>query len=146
MNTNTDRQEQTKLAEVLQVSNTNLKYDWDNNTWNLTGTKGDIYSDGGLTVPDTSGKIYKNGEPFNWYVYIPDNWTRVKNRLKFMDVINDGDGEGRLRFSRLPTKREISSIRGSLGLRKKRILTEEQKATLRRQLEGSKVPVETVVS
>lgn len=132
---NLDRAEQLKLAEVLEVSPITLYWDLNKN-YCLQGKYGNIYSDGGLTVPDIDKNVYKHGEPFNWYIYVLNRrWSWAKDRFSFMELINDGDIEGRFRLSRFPTKKEKQTIRGVLGLRKKMEYSEERKAYLRSVLE-----------
>ncbi|MEX0853889.1 MAG: hypothetical protein WD036_11495 [Bauldia sp.] len=58
------------------------------------------------------------------------HWTATKRRLGFMTVTQDGDDEGCLRLFRLPTPEESALIRDTLGLRKRRTLTEESRTKL----------------
>lgn len=60
----------------------------------------------------------------------PRRWTNVKRRLAFCHLTQDGDDEGCLHLDRLPTPAEAALIRVALGIRKRRMLTEEGRAQL----------------
>ena len=63
----------------------------------------------------------------------PRGWGFAKAALSFAKLTQDGDGEGALFVTRLPTKREATAIREKLGVPKKRTLSEEKLARLRAQ-------------
>lgn len=128
------RQEQVALAKTLQVSELCVARD-ECDTYALHGTWGNIYSTGS-----------------DLYMYVKPNstkgWNNAKRTLKFLKLINDGDDEGRFllegRGENLsPAQKQ--AIRKVLNLRKKRILTDTEKATLRQRLERSKTPLGTPV-
>jgi hypothetical protein len=47
-------------------------------------------------------------------------WTKLKSRLSFCEVTQDGDDEGCLRLMDLPTPEQAILIRKALGLSQKR--------------------------
>jgi hypothetical protein len=59
------------------------------------------------------------------------SWGFAKIALGFAKVTQDGDGEGALFMTRLPTEREASAIREKLGVPKKRTVGEAELARLR---------------
>ena len=58
-------------------------------------------------------------------------WTWAKKKMPFAQVAQDGDAEGVLRMSRLPTRAEADAIRSYLGIAKRRVLSEVELARLR---------------
>ena len=58
-------------------------------------------------------------------------WTWAKKKMPFAHVAQDGDAEGVLRMSRLPTRTEANAIRSYLGIAKRRVLSEGGLARLR---------------
>jgi hypothetical protein len=61
-------------------------------------------------------------------------WTYAKRALKFAEVSQDGDEEGILFMSRLPTAEEARAIRRYLGIPKKAELSEDTLAIRRAAL------------
>jgi hypothetical protein len=57
-------------------------------------------------------------------------WGSAKQRLAFAPVIQDGEEEGILELSHLPTPEQAIEIRHILGIRQKRHLSEENVARL----------------
>jgi hypothetical protein len=51
-------------------------------------------------------------------------WTWAKNKMPFAHAAQDGDAEGVLHMSRLPTRTEAEAIRSYLGIPKRRVLSE----------------------
>jgi hypothetical protein len=51
-------------------------------------------------------------------------WTRVKKRLSFCRLIQDGDDEGIMILRNLPTAAQAEAIREAIGLHKKRQVAE----------------------
>jgi hypothetical protein len=66
-------------------------------------------------------------------------WTWIKKRLAFCEVTQDGDSEGCLRLSRLPTPAEAEVIRDIVGIRKRVEYSPEELA--RRQQQGKRLAV-----
>ena len=58
-------------------------------------------------------------------------WTWAKKKMPFAQVAQDGDAEGVLRMSRLPTRTEADAIRSCLGIPKRRVLSEGELERLR---------------
>jgi hypothetical protein len=95
------------------------------------GRKGDYGIHGKL------GHIYLDGDGFLLCVTAKDErdqsprrWTNVKQRLAFCRIMQDGDYEGCLHLDRLLTLAEAVLIREALGIRKRRVLTEDGRAQL----------------
>jgi len=86
--------------------------------WRIGGKLGHVYADGAgfLLFVDT-------GES-------PRRWTNIKRRLDFCRLAIDGDDEGALHLDRLPTPAEAEAIRDALGIRKRRVVTDEARAQL----------------
>lgn len=120
MRAQTDRLEDKRylreLSETLEISYQRIKLD-ECGDWNIYGRKGKIFT-------DTEA----------WYVYFccssKRSWSNLKARLKFMEVSQDGDEEGVLNLLRMPFKNEVEKLRKEVGLRKRTILTKEQRAEL----------------
>jgi hypothetical protein len=71
-----------------------------------------------------SGSICTGGDGKTWVLYVschsPRHWTATKARLSFCKVSQDGDDEGCLRLTHLPTPDQAEAIRGALGIKKRR--------------------------
>ena len=94
--------------------------------WRIEGRSGHIYAvPGSLNRPVTPGfQIYVERESVR-------EWSYAKKALKpFTDLTNDGDDEGMLFLDRLPTADEAEVIRQYVGVAKKRVLSEEERARL----------------
>lgn len=94
--------------------------------WRIEGRSGHIYAaPGSLERPDTPGfQIYVERESVR-------EWSYAKKALKpFADLTNDGDDDGMLFLDRLPTADEAEVIRQYVGIAKKRVLSEEERARL----------------
>lgn len=107
-----------EISDVLDTSYQRVKLDTYGD-WNIFGKKGKISTDGTKA----------------WYLYFsPESvrvWNNVKKKLKFMKVHQDGDDEGVLKLERLPTKKEAAEVKKLLKLRKRIVLTEEERAQLK---------------
>ena len=81
----------------------------DCNTWTIIGKRGSIHTWG-------DGKT--------WVLYVschsPRHWTGTKARLAFCNVTQDGEDEGCLHLSNLPTPDQAEAIRDALGIQKRR--------------------------
>jgi hypothetical protein len=97
--------------------------------WHITGKHGHIYVDGGgyLIVITTDESARR--------------WGNIKRNLPLCKVTQDGDDGGALRLDRLPSPHEAEIIRNATGIRKRRYVTPEAKATLASRL--SKKPYKT---
>jgi hypothetical protein len=83
------------------------------------------------------GHIYPDGQGYVLCVAADERdqsarrWTNVKARLAGLcRVTQDGDDEGALYLDRLPAPHEADLIREALGIRRKRQLSAETKASL----------------
>lgn len=103
-----------ELIEALDISINSLKLDTCRD-YNLVGRRGIISTEGD-----------------SWYLYTSWNtkakWTVTKKRLNFMEVSQDGDEEGILKLSRMPTSEEAQLVRKICGFSKRPVLTEEERA------------------
>jgi hypothetical protein len=123
MTARTDRKPDRKLLlrviDSLHVSKSNLRRD-PCGDWNIVGRCGHISTDG-------AG---------NLHIYLlletKRRWEITKRNLSFAAVTQDGDTEGGLKMSELPTAAQAAAIRKALKLRKVSPLTERQRTTLRR--------------
>jgi hypothetical protein len=111
-----DRKYLVKLAKALDVSEKRIKKDTYGD-WNIVGIRGHISTEGDY-----------------WYVYCDCNsvrkWTFTKKQLSFMEIHQDGDDEGILKCSRMPFRDEAKEIRKVIGVRPKRVISEEHRAKL----------------
>jgi hypothetical protein len=57
-------------------------------------------------------------------------WESAKRRLSFATVVQDGDAEGILDFTDLPSPEQAAEIRDILGLRKKREISDAERERL----------------
>jgi hypothetical protein len=84
------------------------------------------------------GHVYGDGDGYLLCVVADDErdqsvrrWTNVKARLAgICRVTQDGDDEGCLYLDRLPASHEAGVIREALGIKRKRQLSAEAKASL----------------
>jgi hypothetical protein len=87
---------------------------------------------GDWMIEGKQGHIYAHPEGF--YLYCNPGsargWTFAKRALEFCTVTQDGDDEGFLKLTRLPTEYEAGIIRDKLGIRKKREVSEAEKGRL----------------
>jgi hypothetical protein len=114
-----DRELLLRVIDSLHVSKSNLRRD-PCCDWNIVGRCGHISTDG-------AG---------NLHIYLvletKRRWEITKRTLSFAAVTQDGDGEGVLKMSELPTAAQAAALRKALGLRKVSPLTEGQRTALRR--------------
>jgi hypothetical protein len=103
-----------KLASALNSSSTALRIDECGDP-RINGAHGHVYA-----VPG-GYQIFVTTET-------PRQWSSAKKALGFAKVCNDGDTEGALILPRLPSPAEAALIRQYLGIRKRRIMTQEAKA------------------
>jgi hypothetical protein len=91
--------------------------------WQIGGKQGCVYADGdGWLIVVMTGESARR-------------WTNVKQRLSpFCRITQDGDDEGALHLDRLPAPHEAAAIRDATGIRKKRTVSDETKATLASRL------------
>jgi hypothetical protein len=87
---------------------------------------------GDYAIEGKQGHVYTNGPGYLFYVSTgsPRRWTNIKKRLAFCNITQDGDDEGCLHLDRLPALHEAGLIREALGIKRKRQLTPEAKASL----------------
>jgi hypothetical protein len=67
-------------------------------------------------------------------------WSGAKSKLSFCRVTQDGDREGCLYLARLPAPHEAAAIRETLGIRKRRTITDEARVQLEANLKSTKSP------
>jgi hypothetical protein len=94
--------------------------------WRIEGHSGHISAvPGSLNRPDTPGfQIYVERESVR-------EWSYAQKALKpVADLTNNGDDDGMLFLDRLPTADEAEVIRQYVGVAKKRVLSEEERARL----------------
>jgi hypothetical protein len=125
-----DRDLLITLAGSLSVSQGRLRRD-PCGDWTIVGRHGHALTDG-----------------TDAFVYLPAGtarrWTKAKRTLQFMQVTQDGDTEGILKFDGVPTADQGAIIRKVLGLRKVTPLTDEQRDAISRRLSGT--PSQTPIS
>jgi hypothetical protein len=104
-----DREQQKTLHSALGVWDRALQRD-DCNAWAIVGKRGSIHTSG--------------GDRKTWVLYVnchsPRHWTATKARLGFCKVSLDGEDEGCLRLTHLPTPDQAEAIRDALGIQKRR--------------------------
>lgn len=115
-----------EVADSLDVSLRKLSQD-ECDDWAILAENGNIHTDGHA-----------------WYVYIfarsKRHWSGLKTKMSFMELVNDGDDEGRFRLERMPSPKEAAAIRKVLGLKKRPALSVAQKRDLPSNFLGSKPP------
>jgi hypothetical protein len=113
-----DRELLLSVIGSLHVSKSNLRRD-PCGDWNIVGRCGHISTDG-------AGDLH---------IYLlletKRRWEITKRNLSFAAVTQDGDTEGMLKMSELPTASQAAAVRKALGLRKVSPLTEGQRTALR---------------
>ena len=114
-----DRELLLKVIDSLHVSKSNLRRD-PCGDWNIVGRCGHISTDGAGNL-----QIYLLLETKR-------RWEITKRNLSFAAVMQDGDAEGVLKMSELPSAAQAAALRKALGLRKVSPLTEGQRTVLRR--------------
>ena len=121
-----DRASLTALLVALDASPVSLKRDpvrgeGRTGDWAIYGRLGHIYPDGdGYLLCVVSDELNQSSR----------RWLNVKARLGFCQLRLDGDDEGTLRLNRLPAPHEAGLIREAIGIRRKRQLSVEAKASL----------------
>jgi hypothetical protein len=95
---------------------------------------------GDMCISGKAGRIYclpaAYRLPEGFYLYCDPGsaraWGFVKKALDFCKVAQDGDADGYLFLNRLPTSAEAELIRDKLMIRKRRVLTDEERERLAR--------------
>jgi hypothetical protein len=104
-----DKAHLKRLASALNAANTSLRLD-ECRAWRISGRRGHIITYG----PNGSG----------WLLYVicrsPQHWTWIKKHLDVCQVVQDGDDEGCLKLTELPTAEQATAVRKSLGIRQAR--------------------------
>jgi hypothetical protein len=79
---------------------------------------------GAWTIIGSRGTIHTWGDGQTWALFVAchssRHWTATKARVAFCKVTQDGEEEGCLRLSRLPTPDQAEAIRDALGVQKRR--------------------------
>jgi hypothetical protein len=114
-----DRPFLQSLLVVLDTRDATLRQD-EYRAWRLVGKRGHVYG-----VPEA--------DAYYAFAQFPTarGWTAAKIRLRFGQVTQDGDDEGVIRFTGLPTPEQAEAIRITVGLPRRRHLSPEQRARLR---------------
>lgn len=101
--------------------------------WRITGKWGNIYA-----VPGVLKKGLDKTEGFQLYVQETSAraWGFCKKEMCFCVLLNDGDDKGMFFLDRLPTPNQANVIRGRLGIKKRKTLSEDQLAALKRHGEN----------
>ena len=126
------------LAKSLSSRDTALRRD-ECGEWRIDGRGGHVYAvPGTLDDPDRPGFMIhvlseklERGMVDRW---TPQGWTYAKRGLSFATLIQDGDLEGVFFLDRLPSRDEAERIRHYCRISKKRELSEEELARLRRNI------------
>jgi hypothetical protein len=121
-----DRNKLDALIELPDASSTTLQRDW----WRGGGRKGD------WGIRGKFGHIYPDGTGYLICVVSVSTrrWNSIQHDLAFCRVTQDGDDEGCLHLDRLPAPHEAGVIREALGIKRKRQLSPEAKASLAHRL------------
>lgn len=111
------------LSDSLSTSYNRIRLD-ECGDWNIFGKRGKIST-----------------ETKYWYLFLsPEtkrHWSNVKNRLKFMTVHIDGDDEGILKLSRMPTEKEAEKVRKELQMRKRTEMSDAERELLKIRFKSS---------
>lgn len=114
-----DRKQQERLLAALNASSGALRRD-ECGAWAINGT---------------DGVIHTYGDNATWLLCArcrsPQHWTWTVKGLPFCTVTQAGDDEGCLRLHALPTPSQAEAIRGALGIRKRREVSEAELARLK---------------
>ncbi len=114
-----------KFAEALGCRDNALRRD-ECGDWRIQGHSGHIYA-----VPGSLDRRTTPGFQICVQCKSVRQWSYAKKAFKpFTDLTNDGDDEGMLFLDRLPTLAEAETIREYVGIAKKRVLSEEERARL----------------
>jgi hypothetical protein len=112
-----DREALLELAEALNCARRALRRD-ECGDWRINGKSGHIYAvPGGFQLCCMCDSALA--------------WTWAKRKMPFAHVAQDGDAEGVLNMSRLPTRTEGDVIRSYLVIAKRRMLSEPELERLR---------------
>jgi hypothetical protein len=135
------------LAKALTSRDAALRRD-ECGEWRIDGRGGHVYAvPGTLDDPDRPGFMIhvlseklERGTVDRW---TSQGWTYAKRALSFATLIQDGDLEGVFFLDRLPSRDEAERIRHYCVIPKKRELSEEELARLRRHsFQGNKMTLE----
>jgi hypothetical protein len=84
---------------------------------------------GAWCIAGKRGRIHTWGDGKTWVLSVSCHsvraWTATKARLGFCIVTQDGDDEGCLRLSGLPSSEQAATIRDILGIRKRVAYSDE---------------------
>jgi hypothetical protein len=126
-----DRERLVALLDALDASPTCLERPvcrgWVGD-WQITGKHGHAMTDGDAyliyaTTPErdiveSDGKRRSYGSP--------RRWASIKKTLGFAKIVQEGDDECIFRLDGLPNEVEAEAIRGAVGIRKRRHMSEAQ--------------------
>jgi hypothetical protein len=92
---------------------------------------------GDWTISGKYGHIFAVPEGFQLMIFkTARGWSEAKRRIHFGVVTQDGDEEGSVILSRLPSFDEALAIRHVLGIPKHKELSEESITILRERING----------
>jgi hypothetical protein len=146
----TERERLVALLTAMDASETALRRDppirgqQDPGDWAIWGR--DDNDDSKVPI-GMSCHVYPDGDGYLIYFMAADTgdrepsslpWKNAKAKLAFCQVTQDGDWEGCLRLDRLPTSDEAKAIRETLGIRKRRHLSADQKERARSVLSSAR--------
>ena len=120
------REKLLAFAEALGCRDAALRRD-ECGDWRIKGRFGHVYA-----APEGFQIYFRGADEFE-EPKSSQGWTYAKRAMAFAKVMQDGDAEGILLLDRLPTSDEAEIIRGKLQIAKKRELSDEELARLRRQ-------------
>lgn len=127
----TDRERLVALLEALDASPRCLERPvcrgWTGD-WQITGKHGHVLADGNsvliyVTTPERD-VLDPDGK---WRCYgSPRRWASMKKALGLAKLVQEAEDEGIFRLNRLPNEAEAEAIRDTVGIRKRRHMTEAQ--------------------
>lgn len=92
---------------------------------------------GDWSISGKTGHIFADGQGYLIYVATKESarrWTNIKRHLSFCRITQQGDTEGCMHLDMPPTPQQAKAIRDAIGIRKKRTISDEAKATLASRL------------
>jgi hypothetical protein len=141
-----DRASLKAMLIALDASDTTLKRDvirgeGRTGDWGIRGSTDRHDNDGNVIYSDGAGYVlYVTTDEPNEREPSSRPWSGAKAKLSFCRVTQDGDWEGCMYLDRLPAPHEAAAIRETLGIRKRRTITDEARAQLEANLKSTKSP------
>jgi hypothetical protein len=132
----TDRKRLLAFVEALDASETCLERPvcpgWVGD-WQITGKSGHVMTEGNafLIYATTPEKDREDPDGIRRCYGSPRRWRNIKKTLGFAKLVQEVEDEGIFQLDRLPNQTEAEAIRDTLGVRKRRHLSEEAKDNYR---------------